>query len=111
MNSIPFQPQGPTVLVLASSTTGGAATQITTAAQQGAMIANGSTVALYFLVGSSGVAAAVPTTTPSSNAGMCIPAGLMCPITISPSSGGNWLSAVSSSGGPFNLFATPGYGL
>lgn len=111
MNAIPFQPQGPTVLVLASSTTDSAATQISTANQTGAMLSNPSTFPIYALFGSSAVAAAAPTTALSSNAGMCIPPGLMSPVTIAPSSSLNWISAVTSGGGPANLFVTPGYGV
>lgn len=111
MDSKPFEPQGPTVLVLASSTTGSAATQISTANQNGAMLVNPSTFPIYALLGSSDVAAAVPTTAPSSNAGMCIPPGIVSTVTIAPSSARNWLSAVTSAGGPANLFATPGFGL
>lgn len=112
MNAIPFQPQGPTVLVAASSSTGLAPTQISTANQTGAMLSNPSSVPIYALFGSSAVAAAAPTTQPSSNAGMCIPPGLMSPVSIAPSSALNWISAVTSAGAAApGLCVTPGFGV
>jgi hypothetical protein len=99
-----FQARGNTQSIQASSA-GSTPVQVCTGSQQGMFISNPTTQPAYFVDGSSSVLATFPTTN-AAGTGLCLPGGSAGAFVTDPH---GWLS-VATSGGAFNIFATPGFG-